>query len=145
MLFAGQREQIRRVFVDAWRKHCDGVPLEPLERSIAAIVEEHPEYQQAMVDPDALARDYPVEDGETNPFLHMGMHMTIIEQVGSDRPSGIRALYARLRANHPDTHELEHAMMQCLARSLLSSQERNEPPDEQAYLRCLRRLERRLL
>lgn len=145
MLFGQQREQIRKVFVDAWRKHCDGVPLEPLERSIAEIVDAHPEYQAAMMESDALERDFSVDDGETNPFLHMGMHITIVEQITCDRPPGIRDIYDRLLRRYPDSHELEHAMMQCLAETLWSSQSRGEPPDEQKYLRCVRRLNRRVL
>ena len=145
MDFGQQREQLRRVFVNAWNKHCRGVSLEPLERSIAEVVEAHPDYQAVMTDPDVLERDFSVGDGEANPFLHMGMHITIIEQVTSDRPSGIRAIYHRLRARYPDTHELEHAMMQCLAESLRKSHERGQPPDEEAYLGCVRRLERRML
>jgi hypothetical protein len=145
MIFGHKRDQIRQVFFDVWRKHCEGVPLEPLERSIAAVIEAHPEYQPVMADPEAIARDYPVEEGETNPFLHMGMHLTIVEQVGCDRPSGIRALYGRLRASYPDTHALEHAMMQCLAESLWESSERGVAPDEQRYLARIRRLEGRML
>lgn len=145
MIFSPQRDQIRRVFVNAWRKHCEGSRLEPLERSIAEVVEAHPEYQAALTDPDVLVRDFPVGNGETNPFLHMGMHIAIIEQVISDRPSGIRSTYDRLRASYPDTHALEHAMMQCLAESLCKSRESSQPPDEQDYLRCVRRLERRML
>ena len=140
-----QRDQIRRVFVDVWRKHGAGVSLEPLEQSIAAVIEAHPEYQTELVKPDAVSRDYPIEGEEANPFLHMGMHITIIEQITSDRPPGIRALYDRLRPRFPDTHELEHAMMKCLAESLWQSRERSQPPDEQGYLACVRRLEGRML
>ncbi len=71
----------------------------------------------------------------------MGMHIAIIEQITTDRPYGIRALYERLRARYPSTHALEHAMMQCLAESLGESRDRGEPPDEQRYLACVRRLE----
>jgi hypothetical protein len=145
MIFGWQRDEIRRVFVDAWRKHREGLPLEPLERSIAAVIEAHPECQALMTDPDALSRDYSVEGQDTNPFLHMGMHITIIEQIACDRPSGIRALYDRLRARYPDTHALEHAMMQCLAESLMDSRDRGGPPDERRYLACVQRLEGRVL
>ena len=145
MIFGRERDQIRRVFVDAWRKHGEGTPLEPLERSIAAVIEAHPEYQSMLSDAAAVSRDYPVEGEETNPFLHMGMHITIIEQITSDRPSGIRDLYGRLRARFPDTHQLEHAIMQCLAESLWQSRERGQPPDEQGYLACVRRLDGRML
>jgi len=145
-MFGQERERIRRQFVAVWRKHLEGTPLEPLERSIAEVIEAHPEYHTIMTDPHALTREYGVDDGSgTNPFLHMGLHISIIEQVTSDRPRGIRAIYDRLRRRHPDSHEIEHAMMRCLAESLEEGRVRGEPPDENVYLRCLRRLESRML
>ena len=144
MNYGQQRDQIRRVFVDVWRRHREGEPLEPLERSIAAVIEAHPEYQEVMSDPAAIVREYPIEGGEENPFLHMGMHITIMEQIATDRPAGIRALYDGLRRQYPDAHSLEHAMMQCLADSLWESRERGGPPDEGRYLACVRRLQGRV-
>lgn len=146
MLFGQERDRIRGIFVEAWRKHLQGEPLEPLERSIAAIIEVHPEYHSDMTDPDALTREYASDDGSgSNPFLHMGLHISILEQVTSDRPEGIRAIYDGLRRRHPDVHELEHAMMRCLAEALEEGRARGEPPDEQRYLHRLRRLETRML
>ena len=142
MIFGQQRDQFRQVFVDVWRKHCEGAPLEPLEQSIAAVIGVHPEYHGMLAEPDSLLRDFPVEGEGSNPFLHMGMHITIIEQITSDRPAGIRAAYDGLRGRFADTHALEHAMMQCLAESLLEARERNRPPDEQRYLACVGLLKR---
>ncbi len=145
MIFGRQRHQFRQVFVDVWCKHRQGAPLEPLEQAIAAVIGAHPEYHGMLAEPDALSRNFPV-DGEgvagqgSNPFLHMGMHITIIEQITSDRPAGIRAAYDDLRGRFADTHGLEHAMMQCLAESLLEARERNRLPDEQRYLACVRLL-----
>jgi len=142
MIFGQQRDQFRQVFVDVWSKHCQGTPLEPLEQAIAGVIGAHPQYQRILSEPASLLRDYPVEGEESNPFLHMGMHITIIEQITSDRPAGIRAAYDDLRGRFADTHALEHAMMQCLAESLLEARERNRPPDEQRYLSCVRLLKR---
>ena len=142
MIFGQERERIRRLFVDTWRKHLEGTPLEPLERSIAAVIEAHPEYHSVMSDPGALTCEYGVDDGAgSNPFLHMGLHISIVEQIASDRPAGIRPIYDRLRRRLPDTHELEHAMMRCLAEILEEARVRGEPPDERRYLDCLQRLE----
>lgn len=140
MMFGQQRDQFRQVFVDVWRKHCHGAPLEPLEQAIAGVIGAHPEYQEMLAEPTSLTREYPAEGEDSNPFLHMGMHITIIEQITSDRPAGIRAAYDDLRGRFADTHGLEHAMMQCLAESLLEARERNRPPDEQRYLACVRLL-----
>ena len=142
MIFGQQRDRFRRVFVDVWRKHRQGTPLEPLEQAIAGVIGAHPEYQGMLTQSASLLRDYPVDEEESNPFLHMGMHITIIEQITSDRPAGIRAVYDGLRGRFADTHALEHAMMQCLAESLLEARERNRPPDEQRYLACVGLLKR---
>jgi hypothetical protein len=142
MIFGQQRDQFRQVFVDVWRKHRQGTPLEPLEKAIAGVIGAHPEYQGMLTESASLLRDYSVDEEESNPFLHMGMHITIIEQITSDRPAGIRAVYDGLRGRFADTHALEHAMMQCLAESLLEARERNRPPDEQRYLACVGLLKR---
>jgi hypothetical protein len=145
MIFGEERDQYRRVFTDAWRKYSEGAPLEPLERAIATVIDAHPEYQDILTDPESLVRDFPAEGGETNPFLHMGMHITIIEQITSDRPAGVRALYDMLRRAFNDNHALEHAMMDCLAVSLREARKRGRMPDEQRYLSCLRQLKSRVL
>ena len=145
MIYGQQRDQYRRVFVDAWRKHGQGAPLEPLERTIVDVVAAHPEYHALLAEPDVLERDFEAADGDANPFLHMGLHITIIEQVTGDRPAGIRALYAGLRGRFDDAHALEHAMMGCLAQSLQDAGMRGGAPDEAAYLACIRRLQAPML
>ena len=140
MLFGQQRDQFRQVFVDVWCKHRQGAALEPLEQAIAAVIGAHPQFHGMLAEPDSLLRDYPIEGEGSNPFLHMGMHITIVEQITSDRPAGIRALYDALRGRFHDSHALEHAMMQCLADSLLEARARNQPPDERRYLSCVRLL-----
>jgi hypothetical protein len=146
MIFGQQRDQFRQVFVDVWCKHRQGAPLEPLEHAIAAVIGAHPEYHGMLAQPDSLSRDYPVcgegVNGEgSNPFLHMGMHITIVEQITSDRPAGIRAVYDALRSHFHHSHALEHAMMECLKDSLLEARERDQPPDERRYLACVRLLQ----
>jgi hypothetical protein len=140
-MFSPERSRMRRVFVDAWDKHRSGAPLQPLEQIVAAVVRAHPEYQGLLQDPEpALDRDYLPEGGETNPFLHMGMHISLREQVASGRPEGLRALYRQLARRTGDDHEAEHRMMECLGLSLWEAQRSGRLPDEQAYLDCLRRL-----
>ena len=141
MLFSGNREQLRKLYCDVWAKHRAGTPLEPLEIQIRDVILLHPEYQGLLETPDrALERDYLPEFGETNPFLHMGLHLALYEQVATDRPTGVRDLARRLRQCGLEPHALEHGMMECLAESLWRSQRDGIPPDEAAYLDCLRRL-----
>lgn len=143
MFFSPDRRELRRVLVRAWKKRNESRPLEPLEDMIVRVVEAHPEYHPLLEDEEAVDRDFGVASGEVNPFLHMAMHIAIREQVSTDRPAGIRAHYSQLLGERDDPHALEHAMMECLGRSLWKSQPSGAPPDEAGYLDCIRRLRRR--
>jgi len=135
------RANLRRMYVEAWRKHRESRPVEPLEDQIIRVVELHPEYHAVLEgDPDNVERDYTPEQGESNPFLHMGMHLAIREQVGTDRPAGIRAIHSRLTQRLGDMHAAEHAMIECLGEALWHAQRAGTAPDESAYLESLRRL-----
>lgn len=140
MIFGNDRGQLRHQYRRAWRKHQAGEPLEPLERLIAGVVAMHPEYHGLLESEAALARDFDPEEGQTNPFLHMGMHIALAEQIGTDRPRGIRSIHQRLAQACGSTHEAEHQMMECLGLVLWEAQRANRPPDEKAYLECLKRL-----
>lgn len=127
------------MYVDAWQKSRAGEILSPLDAQIAAIVSEHPEYQ-TMLQHDAVQADSTPTAGQSNPFLHMGLHLAIREQVATNRPSGIAAIHQRLSQVSGGPHQAEHQMIECLAASLWDAQSRNLPPDEQAYLECLQRI-----
>lgn len=140
--FAGQsREQMRRMYLEAWRKFSEKQPLEPLEAQIAAVIAEHPEYLGWIEAGDAaLAAEFTPEKGQQNPFLHMGLHLAIREQVATDRPAGIREIHRALTTRFGDAHTAEHTMLDALAETLWDAQRTNRLPDEQAYLERLRKL-----
>ena len=138
MIFGQDRNELRRMYRSAWQKFRDEKALSPLEAQIAQVVEQHPEYHDAVA--GDLERDFTVEAGETNPFLHMGLHLGIREQVTTDRPAGIAAIFRQLAAQLGDAHSAEHRMIDCLAETLWEAQRDNRAPDEQAYLERLRRL-----
>jgi hypothetical protein len=79
--------------------------------------------------------------GETNPFLHMGMHLAIQEQLGGQRPEGILEVYQQL-CRRMTGHAAEHQMMECLGETLWEAQRNGVEPDERVYLERLRRLTR---
>lgn len=139
MLFGQDRDRIRGFYCQTWADHRAGRPLEPLQRMVVAVIEQHPEYHGLLTDRErACHEEYRPEAGETNPFLHMGMHIAIHEQIGSDRPAGIAGLYERLLARFPNAHRLQHRMMECLSEMLWQAQRGDSAPDEQAYLACVR-------
>ena len=138
MIFGQDRNELRKMYADAWQKHRDGLPLSPLEAQIAQVIDDHPEYHK-VVSGD-LDRDFTVEGGETNPFLHMGPHLGIREQVSIDRPGGIAAIFGTIAQQAGDAHEAEHRMIDCLAETLWEAQSQNQAPDEVQYIARLRRL-----
>ncbi len=143
MFLSSDRSTLRRFFVVAWRKMLEGAPLEPLEDMVARIVDEHPQYHSLLGDDVAVDKNFTVSEGRANPFLHLSMHVAIQEQVSTNRPDGIRTLYADLLRRFDDAHGLEHAMMECLGKSLWQAQQSGSLPDEHANLACVRALKRR--
>jgi len=135
------RSSLRRMYVEAWRKHRASLPVEPVEDQIIRVIELHTEYARVLESgDDALDRDYTPEGGQTNPFLHMGLHLAIREQVATNRPAGIANVHRALVAKLDDAHEAEHAMIECLGAALWNAQRAGLPPDEAAYLEALRKL-----
>lgn len=141
-MFGQNRDQLRQFFVATWQKRLKGEALQPLEQLVAQIIETHPEYHAHLQDGSQLRRDFSPEQGETNPWLHMAMHITLGEQVGADRPTGIRGLYNEIANAHGDAHAAEHAMMDCLGLALWEAQRDARTPDEASYLECLRKIAR---
>jgi len=139
MIFGQDRNELRQMYADAWRKHCQRQPMAPLEIQIADIIEMHPEYHGDVTGED-LDRDYTPDGGQTNPFLHMGLHLGIREQVATNRPAGISTIHKALTAKLGESHAAEHAMIECLAETLWEAQSNNQPPDEAKYLDRLQRL-----
>jgi hypothetical protein len=142
MFFADQnRAQLRRVYVEAWRKFSAREPLEPYEAQVAAVVAEHREYVPLLEDGQAaVTADFPPEVGQVNPFLHMSLHLAIREQVATDRPAGIAQAHRALAASLGDAHAAEHAMLSVLGETIWEAQVRGTSPDERAYLERIERL-----
>jgi len=145
MIFANDRHSLRRMFIDAWRKAREGGVMEPLEVRIAEVIGEHPEYHAMLERGDAaLDRDWPPEAGETNPFLHMALHIAVREQLATDRPAGISHAFHALLADCGERLPAEHVLLECLGEELWQAQRDNRAPDEQIYLERIRaRLSRR--
>ena len=139
-MFAPTQHDVRRFFCEVHRKRLAGEPLEAIEAIAAGWIAEHPEYDADLADVEAaLEAVYTVEDGRTNPFLHLAMHLTISEQVSIDQPRGIRAAIERLAARHGSLHTAHHEAMECLGEMVWASQRSGRPPDGLAYLEAVRR------
>jgi hypothetical protein len=135
-MFQQDRDQTRQFFVDVWHKHQNAQPLEPLETMVLEVILAHPEYHHHLSEDRKTTEFFP-EQGQSNPFLHLGLHIALREQLSIDRPPGIQTIYQTLMQNYDDLHVLEHQMMDCLADALWTSQRYGKTPDEQTYLTCL--------
>lgn len=140
MFYTSERDRLRQFYADTWNKARTGQPMDAMEQMVARVIEMHPEYHAMLNNEKHLGNEYKPEDGETNPFLHMGMHLALQEQVSLDRPQGIQSIYQLLGERFGDVMATEHAMMECLAESLWQAQRDQTEPDENAYLRCLKSL-----
>lgn len=143
-MFNPSRDDVRHFFCEAWRKREAGEIISPLESIALRWIDQHPEYHALLGDPQgAIAAEFSIEHGHTNPFLHLSMHLAIAEQVSVDQPPGIAAAFARLAARGDGEHAAAHEAMECLGRVLWETQRGLSTPDPQAigaaYLDCLMR------
>jgi hypothetical protein len=134
-VFSPSREQVRDLFFDTWRKYRAGEPLAGIETLALEAILLHPEYHALLSDP-ARHREREYVD-ETNPFLHMSLHVALLEQLSIDQPPGISAIFRRLEMGKGERHAALHEALDCLAETVWRSQRDGLPPDAAAYLACL--------
>jgi hypothetical protein len=139
-MFNPSRDQVRQFFFGVWAKYRAGQPLAGAEQPALDAILSHPEYHVQLDHPERYQeRDYLPESGETNPFLHLSMHLAISEQLAVDQPPGIRARYQQLLALHGDPMAAQHAVMDCLAEMIWQVQRHQTAFDSASYLHCLDR------
>lgn len=140
-MFTNDRNKLREFYRESWRKQREGLPMEALEMQVADIVTMHPEYHAMLEQPlTGLDQDYTPEGGQENPFLHMGLHLALREQLATNRPAAAKEVYQALLPRLGEPHATEHRMIECLAEALFNAQNSGGQPDEQAYALSLRRL-----
>ncbi|HLL17750.1 MAG TPA: DUF1841 family protein [Rubrivivax sp.] len=139
-MFQPSQADVRRFFCTIHAKQRAGLPLDAMELVAAPWIAQHPEYHPELTDAEAaVAAMYTVEEGRSNPFLHLSMHLSIQEQVAIDQPSGIRQAVELLAARRNSLHDAHHEVMECLGEMIWASQRSGMPPDGEAYIECVRR------
>ena len=139
-MFDPSREQARRFFLEAWRKHRAREIVSPLESLAADLVALHPEYHALLDDREAaLAGEWTPEGGEANPFLHLSLHLAVEEQLSIDQPPGLRSAFEALLARHGERHAALHEVLECLGEALWQAGKSRSAPDGDAYVECVRR------
>jgi len=136
-VFTSDRSKQRQYLKQAWEKYTRQDQLEPLELQLAKIVEKHPEYHNLIKNLDS---EYFPEQGNTNPFLHINLHLTLQDQLTMDQPKGIRGIHNRLLVKIKDEHEVEHMMMEHIAEMIFNAQKNNTAFDLDGYIIALKKL-----
>jgi len=138
LIFNPTRGQARQFFFDTWAKYQARQTLEGAESVAIAIILAHPEYHGLLAQRERYQdQDYPPEFGETNPFLHLSMHLAIAEQVSIDQPAGIRSRYEQLLKRHRDPMNAQHDVMDCLAEMVWQAQRQGSEYSSAVYFNCL--------
>ena len=140
MIFPQNRYDLRNFFFESWQKYVAKENLSPLEEQIVSIIQLHPEYHTLLADKENQDKDYLPEFGETNPFLHMGLHISLLEQLSTNRPAGIVEVFIlALPQRAGDEHQVMHEMMEVLSEFVWQMQQQKTVLDEQTYLKALKK------
>jgi Domain of unknown function (DUF1841) len=137
-LFNPSRDEVREFFFAAWAKFKAQQTLTDLEKIALGVMHMHPEYHSILDKPEQYKnQEYFPEFGETNPFLHMSLHLSILEQISINQPIGISDIYAQLKLKHQAEHEAQHDILDCLAETIWSAQRTNSSIDSAQYIQLL--------
>lgn len=137
-LFNPSRDEVREFFFSTWAKFKQNLTLIDLEKIALGVMHMHPEYHAILEAPEQFKnQEYFPEFGETNPFLHMSLHVSIFEQISINQPTGITAIYETLKIKHQNEHDALHEMLDCLAETIWQAQRNNTALDSAAYLHLL--------
>lgn len=136
-MFNPSQDDVRRFFCLTYSKTRQQQILTPLETMASYWIQQHPEYADLLENLEqALTINY--VDDQTNPFLHLSMHLSISEQISINQPRGIRAAAEKLIQRQSE-HTAHHQMMECLGQMLWDAQRNRLPPDPIAYLACVQK------
>lgn len=139
-MFNPSPSDVRRFFCAAHSKTQIGAPMEAIETLASLWIAEHPEHHATLADVEAaVLHNYDDPPGQSNPFLHLSMHLSISEQCSIDQPRGIRQAVELLTKRLDSLHDAHHATMDCLGQMLWESQRAGRPPDGEAYIACVQR------
>jgi Domain of unknown function (DUF1841) len=137
-LFNPSRDEVREFFFNAWAQFKAQKPLTDLEKIALAVMHMHPEYHAILDAPEQFKhQEYFPEFGETNPFLHMSLHLSILEQISINQPIGIASIYEKLKLKHQNEHDAQHDILDCLGESIWLAQRNHTDLDAAQYLQLM--------
>jgi hypothetical protein len=139
-MFNPSQSDVRRFFCAVYNKWLVKETMDGIETIAALWIAEHPEYHDDLSDAEAaVVRDYTVDAGRTNPFLHLSMHLSISEQCSIDQPRGIQAAVEALTTKLDSLHAAHHVAMEALGSMMWESQRSGKAPDGEAYIESIKK------
>jgi Domain of unknown function (DUF1841) len=137
-LFNPSRDEVREFFFFTWSQFKAQKLLTDLEKIALGVVHMHPEYHTILGAPEQYKQqEYFPEFGETNPFLHMSLHLSILEQISINQPTGITGIYDQLKLKYQNEHDVQHDILDCLAEAIWQAQRNNTALDANFYVQLL--------
>jgi len=137
-LFNPSRDEVREFFFGIWGKFKASQALTDLEKIGLGVIHMYPEYHAILDAPAQFKHQaYFPEMGETNPFLHMSLHLSILEQISINQPIGIAGIYEQLKLKHHNEHDAQHDIQECLAEVIWQAQRNKTALDADSYVQLL--------
>ena len=122
----------RKVFYDAWMCYTRGETLSEFDQRLVSVMQYYPEFTQHIL-PDEIPNQ-----SSQNPYLVMGAHLEVVEQVAQDRPKGIKPFYQSLALKVGGV-QAQIIMRDVLLLVLDQSYQSGEVPDYSEYLQMLKK------
>ncbi|AGF49226.1 DUF1841 family protein [Candidatus Kinetoplastidibacterium galati] len=138
-MFNPSLDQARYFFIEVWNKHKLSKTLTPIEKTTIACILEHPQFYKDLDNKESIKNSYNSNFPESNPFLHLSMHLAISEQLLIDQPCGIKAAYNKLITSN-DPHTAIHKIIKCLTLTIQYSQTHRLELDSNKYMNLIKDL-----
>jgi predicted transcriptional regulator len=117
MLNPQNTTQVREFFYNAWMKKANtDDTLSELEVLAIECINLHPEYHIEFNNISCINKQFTSQE---NPFLHLSMHLAVVEQIKINQPIGIQNLSQKLTQIY-GYHESIHVIIDCLQQIMLS-------------------------
>ncbi len=130
----------RARFVQIWEKAKGNFPLEGEEAFFAQVMLEHREHHPVFDMGEAAFKIDFSARRETNPFLHISLHVMAEQQIASRQPVETEEVFLALKAGGALRHDVIHKIGGALAQVLQDAFLKNKPIDEVDYLVRLKNL-----
>lgn len=131
------RQNMHRIWQVAQSRNLDGLTDD--EKEIAWIMLEHEEFNDDFRNAEELA-DYEYNpDSEVNPFMHIGIHIAVENQLKQKEPLEVCEFYNAAKERGVSHHEIIHRLGFILMPLVFHTLKHLKPFDNERYKNLLRK------